>query len=573
MSELLTVDSERVDDIPVLQAEMQRMGLAALLDQAFPTHGNWQGLSLGNVLTIWLTHILSRGDHRLNHVRAWVANLLRTLRDSTGQPVQDLDFTDDRLAVVLRILSNDARWAAFEAMLSGQLLRVYDLSPERVRVDSTSGSGYWAVTPQGLFQFGHSKDHRPDLPQFKVMLAALDPLGLPLASDVWAGQCADDPLYIPIIARVRAGLQRQGLLYVGDCKLAALETRAFVQAGHDFYLCPLPAVQVSAAELAAYLQPIWDGTQALTPVQRSQEDDTPTLIAEGYERQVELTALVGAQEVRWPERRLVVRSVQLAAAATAALRGRLAKALTAIQQLNERKQGKKRFTEVTELRAAAEAILVRYDVPYLVQVCCEVQITQQARRPSAKQPATVREQRQVTVSAVADPATLAAAIRVLGWRVYATNQPQDQLALEQAVLAYRSEYIIERAFGRLKGRPLSLTPMYLQSDAHATGLIRLLTIGLRVLTLLEHRVRRRLGQEQARLAGLYAGNPKRSTVQPTAELLLEAFDDVTLLVIQEGGHIQGHLKPLSELQERILQLLDLSPRIYTRLCFESVEPP
>src|SRR5271157_663707 len=518
MSELLTVDSERVDDIPVLQAEMQRMGLAALLDQAFPTHGNWQGLSLGNVLTIWLTHILSRGDHRLNHVRAWVANLLRTLRDSTGQPVQDLDFTDDRLAVVLRILSNDARWAAFEAMLSGQLLRVYDLSPERVRVDSTSGSGYWAVTPQGLFQFGHGKDHRPDLPQFKVMLAALDPLGLPLASDVWAGQCADDPLYIPIIARVRAGLQRQGLLYVGDCKLAALETRAFVQAGHDFYLCPLPAVQVSAAELAAYLQPIWDGTQALTPVQRSQEDDTPTLIAEGYERQVELTALVGAQEVRWPERRLVVRSVQLAAAATAALRGRLAKALTAIQQLNERKQGKKRFTEVTELRAAAEAILVRYDVPYLVQVCCEVQITQQPLRPSAKRPATVREERQVTVSAVADPATLAAAIRALGWHIYATNQPQAQLALEQAVLAYRSEYIIERAFGRLKGRPLSLTPMYLQSDAHATGLIRLLTIGLRVLTLLEHRVRRRLGQEQARLAGLYAGNPKRSTPQPTAEL-------------------------------------------------------
>ena len=78
---------------------------------------------------------------------------------------------------------------------------------------------------------------------------------------------------------------------------------------------------------------------------------------------------------------------------------------------------------------------------------------------------------------------------------------------------------------------------------------------------------------QARLAGLYAGNPKRSTARPTAELLLEAFDDVTLLVIQEAGYIQGHLKPLSELQERILQLLDLSPRIYTRLCFESVEPP
>jgi hypothetical protein len=32
------------------------------------------------------------------------------------------------------------------------------------------------------------------------------------------------------------------------------------------------------------------------------------------------------------------------------------------------------------------------------------------------------------------------------------------LSLAQAVLAYRSEYQVERSFGRLKGRPLSLTP-------------------------------------------------------------------------------------------------------------------
>ena len=29
------------------------------------------------------------------------------------------------------------------------------------------------------------------------MLASLEPLGLPLAADVVAGNCADDPLYVP----------------------------------------------------------------------------------------------------------------------------------------------------------------------------------------------------------------------------------------------------------------------------------------------------------------------------------------------------------------------------------------
>jgi transposase len=355
--------------------------------------------------------------------------------------------------------------------------------------------------------------------------------------------------------------------------MAALETRAFVQAGQDFYLCPLSAVQVPAAEMAAYLRPIWDGAQALIPVYRPQEDGTPTLIAEGYERQVELSAVVDGQEVSWTERRLVVRSLQLAKAAAAALRSRLAKTLTAIQQLNERKRGKKRFSELGALGQAAEAILAQYAVPDLVRVHYDEQITQQPLRRYAKRPATVREERQLSVTAVADPIALEAAIRALGWRVYTTNQPQVQLALAQAVLAYRSEYIIERAFGRLKGRPLSLTPMYLQNDDHAGGMIRLLTIGLRVLTLLEHTVRRRLAHDQASLAGLYAGNPKRSTAHPTAELLLEAFGELTLIVIQEARHIRCHLTPLSQLQQRILQLLDLSPRIYTRLCFESVEPP
>ena len=75
----------------------------------------------------------------------------------------------------------------------------------------------------------------------------------------------------------------------------------------------------------------------------------------------------------------------------------------------------------------------------------------------------------------------------------------------------------------LSGRPLLLTPMSRQRDGHATGLIRLLSVGLRVLTRLECVVRRRLAAEQTALAGLYAGNSKGAIARPTTELLLERF--------------------------------------------------
>lgn len=47
------ITNERVDDIPVLLTQMEQMGVQKLIDQHFPTHGNWQGESLGKVAVIW----------------------------------------------------------------------------------------------------------------------------------------------------------------------------------------------------------------------------------------------------------------------------------------------------------------------------------------------------------------------------------------------------------------------------------------------------------------------------------------------------------------------------------------
>src|SRR5712692_8803816 len=301
MNEIPTIITERVDDIPLLLEQMQRMGLPALFDDHFPTHGNWRGLSLGWVTTIWLSSILSRGDHRLVHVEPWVANRLWTLRATTGQAVERLAFTDDRLEIVLRCLHDDTRWAAFESALNQHTVRVYELPTVRVHVDSTSASAYATVSAAGLFQFGHSKDYRPDLPQVKVMQAVLDPLGMPLATDVVSGERADDPLYMPCIERVQASLGRRGLLYVGDCKMASRDTRARIAAPGDFYLCPLPQVQLAEGEFDAALEAIWHGEQALSPVVREGPKGQPELIAQGYEYPVAMSQKGDGQVEHWSE--------------------------------------------------------------------------------------------------------------------------------------------------------------------------------------------------------------------------------------------------------------------------------
>ena len=109
MAETSTLVSERVDDMPVLLDQLARLGLQPLLDEHFPTHGNWVGLSLGWVSVLWLTPILSKGDHRLNHVAPWATQRLHTLQACTEQLVHPLDVSDDRLATVLAAVSDDTR--------------------------------------------------------------------------------------------------------------------------------------------------------------------------------------------------------------------------------------------------------------------------------------------------------------------------------------------------------------------------------------------------------------------------------------------------------------------------------
>ena len=137
------------------------------------------------------------------------------------------------------------------------------------------------------------------------------------------------------------------------------------------------------------------------------------------------------------------------------------------------------------------------------------------------------------------------------------------------MLLYREEYRIEHGFARLKGHPLSLSPVYVQRDDHVKGLIRLLALGLRLLTLLELVVRRRLAEDPQPLAGLYAGNPKRATLMPTAERLLEAFKEITLLILPHSGHNVRYLTPLTPLQQRILEWVGASTQVYARLCDDS----
>src|SRR5437868_12581893 len=325
MKEDFSLTTERIDDFVVLLALMQQMDLPSILDRQIPRHWLQQGLSWGWTATIWLAHIVSQGDHRKVTVRDWVRQAQSTLEQVTGLEIRETDFTDDRLTIVLRHLSHEGCWQAIEQDLGQHLLRVYELEERPIRVDATTVSGYREGGEESLWQFGQSKDD-PSLRQIKAMMATLDPLGLPLGLEVVSGEQADDRWYVPMIDRVLACLGRTGLLFVGDCKMSALATRAHLQAHGQYYLTPLAQVGETAQQMPEWIAAGVAQGEALTQVLT---EDGKQALAEGYA----LDRTCVSEDLTWHERVLVVRSLADAQMQRRHLEERLDKAQVALLSL------------------------------------------------------------------------------------------------------------------------------------------------------------------------------------------------------------------------------------------------
>jgi transposase len=544
---------------------LKQMQVDVIIDSVLGApHGNWEGLSRGELALVFIAYVVMNCTHFLSPVEAWATQHLVSLSQALGKVVCIQDCTDDRLAVLLSQLGDEQTRPGeqIELKLGQHLIRAYALPNETARIDMTSVSVYrQSQEDQGLMRFGGSKDHRPDLRQFKHVLGTLDPVGLPLATAVLSGEQADDPHYTPAWDRLVATIGRPDFLAVGDCKLASLENRAHIHGREGFYLTPLPMTGNVPVELRTWvLNPPVSPQVIRLPGQKAHEPP----VGQGFEVVQPCTWQNPDSEetLVWSERQLVVQSEAHAYRQRAGLQERLAKAEATLAKLNFRPS-----TDRTEVESRAQAILKRSDLADYLSLNFNEQVTYQTRyvgrgRPGTNRPTQTIETHTWTVEVLRQTVAIDLFNRLAGWRIYVTNAPASRLSLDGAVNCYRQEWQPEHGFHRLKGGLLAIMPLYLHDDERIRGLLLLLGIALRVLTLTEFVARRDLAATGEKLAGLYAGNPKHATDQPSAERLLKAFDNITLYFHKTETEIRYEVTPLSPLQRRILKALGIPESVY-----------
>lgn len=559
---------ERVDEIPLLIYWLLKMQVDVIIDRVLPQpHGNRQGLSYGQLALLFVVYVIYLRNHRLCGMEEWVAQHRGLLQQITGWTIHEKDATDDRLGDLLSELGEDeSRGEELQRGVGQHLIQAYRLPTERVRYDTTSFSVHHAPdeqgqAAQGWLAFGHSKDHRPDLLQFKQGLGTLDPAGVPLYTAMVAGNGADDPLYVPAWREMKKTIGHSHFLFIADSKAAALLSRGQIDAEDGTYLFPLPMTGKTPEYLRAWvLQPPVEPEPIVLP-DRHDNQGQPVQVGRGFVIELGLYALLEKGQTRhhWRERWLVTRSDKLAQRRQADLEKRLQQAEAELDRLPQK--GK---ATATELEAAAHQVLQRRRVVGLLTVTVSQTVTQQVRqvgpgRPGPNRPTEVVRLCQASLTVCRQTTAIAEARQLAGWRIHVSNAAPDELSLTQAIAYYRDEYLVEHGMHRFKRGSLPVLPLFLQIPERIRGLMLLLLIALQVLTLLEFVAHQELAQRGEKMIGLVPGNPKMKTAHPSAERLLARFTGLHWLGEGTEGRIVEELTPL---QKHILDVLGIPETVY-----------
>jgi transposase len=367
-------------------------------------------------------------------------------------------------------------------------------------------------------------------------------------------------------------LRRRGLLYVGDCKMAALATRGELARAKDFYLTVLPLTGETSQAMPGWIETALANPQQLLELKVHKAGREETL-GQGYEwRRVCQTELAG-RTVKWQERVQLIRFGSVWESQQQQLEEKLKQAEQEIHRLTPApRRGRKVYREEAALAVAVTQVLERHGVVDLLVVSWQEQRQLRERYVGRGRPGVNRAKHEEVKVRYAITAVrrredqIAARKERLGWRVQVTNAPKSRLSLLDSLLTYREGWCLERDFHQLKAKPLGIRPLYLQKDEQILGMTRLLTLGLRALTWLEIRIREELKKRREQLAGLYDGQTKQ-TAQPTAVRLLRAISklELTLSHVQTYSEEGWYLPPLPPLLRKTLDLLSLPCSLYENL--------
>jgi transposase len=559
----LTLTTERLGPLPLVDHFLSRLGLDARLDRFVPTMDRRVRVPYGKGIGVLLRSILVEKEpiYRQQETVSQFAPECFGLAPEEAESIGDdaIGRSLDRLF--------DADRAALLTDVVVAAVRELDVTLDELHNDSTTirfCGQYRSARGRKLrgkrapaITYGYSKDHRPDLKQLLFILTTAHDGGIPLQFRCSDGNTSDAPTHQETWDLLCKATGRTDFLYVADCKLCSRPALDHIHYGGGRLITVLPRNRLEDQEFREWIQ-------TNTPDWSLVRDEVNPRVKDGPRDRWWTCRYRMPSREGWPV--VWLKSDLLALRQERRRQERLARAQQLLDDLRSRLIGPRpRLHSRAAIAQRVEDIVTTCEVARYLKVKVrqvEEHTFRQTRRgrPGPKTTYVRNTRKRWTIDWEIDQKTVDYDRKSDGMYPLLTND--RKLSDIEVFEAHKRQPTIEKRFQQTKS-VLEIAPVFLKNEGRIEAFFFVYFLALLTQALIERQLRLAMKAHDIDELPLYP--EERTTTRPTAEQVFRLFSLTQRLILYGSGRpIRVFHPELTDLQRQVLDLLEVPANVYSR---------
>jgi len=542
---------KQVDVFPLVKHFMDELNLLNLFKKYVPAaNGNLAGHA--ESLCILIANIVC-DNKPLYKVQEWLSKYSDGL---ASEVVAANLFNDDRLARALTALFHSDRHSLMTEVSCNAILG-HKLLTDEIHNDSTTitfKGKYNCPDPAAVkLKHGHNKDYRPDCKQIVFGLNITSDGHIPLSYKLFDGNTSDDVTHIPNWNALRTLLGKEDFIYVADCKLCSQKNLNHIADNGGYFITIIPKDRVQVKLFKKKLKEKNVQWEKAFEVENTRKKGTFN-IYKTYELQSDKKGF----------RNIFVHSSSKQQDDERKRQKRIERALSLLEALSPKLNAYHLKTK-KQIQTTVDKICKN------VQGLIDVRIT--TERKQVQVPSVPG--RRVTLNrgtyknkwvfkhkiewALNDQA-ITEASKIDGVFPLITN---TGLSAGDVLKKYKTQPFLEKRM-YTKKTVLEVAPVFIKKEKRIEAMLFLYFLALMIVSLIERKIR--MNMEKEIIEKLSILPQRMNTNKPTWNNIRYFFRDVHFSeILQKGVCLQATVKGVSELHDKVLQLLEVPARTYINL--------
>ena len=436
-------------------------------------------------------------------------------------------------------------------------IEIYDLDCSQIHQDTTTitfSGKYLNWGAHEKIDYGHNKDHRPDLKQLVLGLSVTSDGAVPISHRIYNGNQSDDTLHVANHKNLQKLLSCTDFIYVADCKLATEKNLEKISSCEGRFVTVMPRTWKEDSEFRKSVtnDPIeWELLLEKTNNRKPNHIIDHYYVAKGdYKTKHDYT-------LHW------IKSTQKQKQDIETRERRLQKSIDQLK-LMQTKLNKYNLKTQIQIKNKIELILKENKCQELItfQINSNELYKKSFNKPGRptddSEPQLVRKI-TYSISFSKNEFAIEQQEKTDGIFPLITNLDRNEYNAKRVLEIYKFQPFIEKRYSQLKTYQ-EVAPVFLKKGERIVAFLHLQVIALMISALIERKIR--LAMKKNNITELPIYPEQRKCKAPTMHEIVRLFQGVEHFEVEQNGTTTIFPAELDSRQKKVLELLEVPLNLY-----------